>query len=68
MAYWAATRLEANRENKAEFFLQLFGYETYLPKVRWRDRRRRTKTGPLFPGYIFTRIELQWRTSACVLA
>jgi transcription antitermination factor NusG len=61
MAYWAATRLEANRENKAEFFLQQAGYEVYLPKVRWRTRRRRTRISPLIPGYCFVRIEQLWR-------
>jgi transcription antitermination factor NusG len=60
MAYWAATRLEANRERVAQFFLEQAGYEVYLPLVRWRTRRRRTRVTPLFPGYCFTRIELQW--------
>ena len=41
MAYCMATRLQAHCENKAEFFLQKFGYETYLPKVRWRTSRTR---------------------------
>jgi len=60
MAYWAATRLEANREKVAQFFLEQAGFEVYLPLVRWRTRRRRTRVTPLFPGYCFTRIELQW--------
>jgi len=60
MAYWAATRLEANREKVAQFFLEQAGFEVYLPLVRWRTRRRRTRVTPLFPGYCFTRTELQW--------
>jgi hypothetical protein len=62
MAYWMATRLQAHCENKAEFFLQQFGYETYLPKVRWRtSRTRATRVSALFPGYIFVRVERLWR-------
>ena len=64
MGYWIATRLQAHCENKAEFFLQLFGYETYLPKVRWRTGRGRTRSrrvSALFPGYIFVRVEQLWR-------
>jgi hypothetical protein len=44
----------------AQFFLEQAGYEVYLPLVRWRTRRRCTRVTPLFPGYCFTRIELQW--------
>src|SRR5262245_52805913 len=52
MAYWTATRLQAHRESKAEFFLRQFGFETYLPRVRYRTSRKRlSKTAPLFPGY-----------------
>jgi hypothetical protein len=61
MAYWAATRLEANRERVAQRFLEQAGYEVYLPKVRWRTRRRRTRVSPLFPGYAFVGIEQLWR-------
>jgi hypothetical protein len=59
--YWAATRLDARREKVAQYFLEQAGYEVYLPKVRWRTRRRATRVSPLFPGYLFTRIELQLR-------
>lgn len=65
MAYWAATRLEARREKLAQYFLEEAGYEVYLPKVWQRRRRggRRFKAlSPLFPGYLFTRIELPWRS------
>src|SRR5262245_15749426 len=59
MAYWAATRLEANRERVAQRFLELAGYEVYLPLVRLCNRR--TRVSPLFPGYTFVRIEQLWR-------
>jgi len=63
MAYWAATQTEAHRERVAERFLKQFGFEVYLPRVwqRWhRFGRRINVRAPYFPGYIFTRIELQW--------
>jgi transcription antitermination factor NusG len=65
MAYWAATQLEPHRERVAQFFLQQFGFEVYLPWVRryqMRWRRRIEFLTPLFPGYCFTRIELQWHS------
>jgi transcription antitermination factor NusG len=63
MAYWAATQLQAHRERVAEHFLQQFGFEVYLPRVRRhriRWRRRIEYFTPYFPGYGFTRIKLQW--------
>jgi hypothetical protein len=46
----------------AQYFLEQAGYEVYLPLVRWRtSRTRATRVSALFPGYLFTRIELQWR-------
>jgi transcriptional antiterminator RfaH len=62
MAYWAATRLEANHERVAQFFLEQTGYEVHLPLVRWRTSRTRAKrVSALFPGYIFVRVEQLWR-------
>jgi transcription antitermination factor NusG len=48
----------------AQYFLEQAGFEVYLPKISYRRRykgRRLTVLSPLFPGYLFTRIELQWR-------
>jgi len=62
MPYWAATQTEAHRERVAERFLKQFGFEVYLPRVwqRWhRFGRRINVRQPYFPGYCFTRIELQ---------
>jgi transcriptional antiterminator RfaH len=63
MPYWAAARLQPNREALALHFLHLNGFTTYLPRLR----ERRVKHGrwfdytpPLFPGYAFVSIELQW--------
>ena len=60
--YWAATQLQAHREHAAEYFLKQFGFEVYLPWQRhyWHRWGRRVEhLAPLFPGYCFTRIELQ---------
>jgi transcriptional antiterminator RfaH len=62
-AYWATVQFQPHRERVAEHFLRLFGFEVYLPCVRryqTRWRRRIERLTPLFPGYCFTRIELQW--------
>jgi transcription antitermination factor NusG len=47
----------------AQYFLERAGFEVYLPRIRQPQRRynRRVEiTRPFFPGYCFTRIELQW--------
>jgi transcription antitermination factor NusG len=65
MAYWVATQLQPRRERVAEHFLRLFGFEVYLPRVRRyqiRWHRRIETLRPYFPGYGFTRIELQWHS------
>jgi transcriptional antiterminator RfaH len=67
MGFWCAARLQAQREHLALRFLALNGYETYFPQIR---EQRRTPRGrkievrsPLFPGYCFVAIELQWHTA-----
>lgn len=66
MAYWCACRLQPQREALALHCLGLNGYETYYPRIR----DRRTRFGrtielrpPLFPGYSFIAIELQWHSA-----
>jgi transcriptional antiterminator RfaH len=61
VAFWAATRLETRREKVAQFFLEQAGFEVYVTKIRYRRCRRIELLSPLLPGYLFTRIELQWR-------
>jgi transcriptional antiterminator RfaH len=66
MSYWAAARLVPRREALALHCLDLAGYETYLPRLRERRvsrGRRITVTPPLFPGYCFILIQLQWHTA-----
>jgi transcriptional antiterminator RfaH len=66
MAYWAAARLQPRHEALALHCLGLAGYETYLPRLRERRvsrGRRIIVTPPLFPGYCFIWIRLQWHTA-----
>ena len=63
MPYWTAIRLQPRREQLALKFLKLGGFETYFPRIRERRMvrgRRVMTTPPLFPGYAFLCIELQW--------
>ena len=66
MAYWAAARLVPRQEALALHCLGLAGYETYLPRLRERRvsrGRKITVTPPLFPGYCFILIQLQWHSA-----
>jgi transcriptional antiterminator RfaH len=63
VAYWAVSRLALNHERLALHCLTLAGFTTYLPRLRERRMshgRRIERRPPLFPGYCFTWIELQW--------
>jgi transcriptional antiterminator RfaH len=66
MGYWTAAQLMPRQEALALHCLKLAGYETYLPRLRERRvsrGRRITVTPPLFPGYLFILIQLQWHTA-----
>jgi transcriptional antiterminator RfaH len=66
MAFWTCARLEPQREHVAMHFLGLNGYETYLPRLREYRRSHGRKIEvrpPLFPGYAFIAIELQWHAA-----
>jgi transcriptional antiterminator RfaH len=52
MAYWAVARTLIRRESFAGERLETAGFEIFVP---------RTRSGPLFPGYLFVRIENRWR-------
>jgi transcriptional antiterminator RfaH len=61
--FWCAARLLPQREAAATQCLGLAGFETYLPRLRERRlvRGRRVEVSPpLFPGYLFIWIEVQW--------
>jgi transcriptional antiterminator RfaH len=47
-AYWACALTEVHRERVAVRFLEMAGYETYMP---WLGTKRNVV--PLFPGYVF---------------
>lgn len=59
MAYWAVAQTESQREHVAANFLKQENYETYLPKISVKQGARE-RTVPLFPTYIFVRIEERW--------
>jgi transcriptional antiterminator RfaH len=60
---WSVVRLEPHREKLALHFLALNGFTTYLPRireVRVQYGRRIGYLVPLFPGYCFVVVQLQW--------
>ena len=70
MAFWAAAQLVPQRDRLAEHFLQQAGFEIYAPRLRQpgiRNGRKVVATPPLFPGYLFVFIRLQWHTARWVL-
>jgi transcriptional antiterminator RfaH len=73
MSYWCAARLQAQHEQYALHCLGVAGYQSYYPRLRVRRARFGRKVEilpPLFPGYAFIAIELQWhaaRWCPCVI-
>jgi transcriptional antiterminator RfaH len=66
MAFWAVARLQTHRERLALHCLGLAGYVTYVPRIRARrviGGRKVSEAAPLFPGYCFLTIELQWHVA-----
>lgn len=70
MDQWYVAHTKAHEENKALFHLQRQGFQTYLPryrKSRRHARRVETVVCPLFPRYLFIRMDVactQWRSVA----
>jgi transcription antitermination factor NusG len=59
--HWYVIQTQSRREDKVETALARKGLEAFLPKVTYPSRRRDRKvilTAPLFPGYLFLRVEL----------
>jgi transcriptional antiterminator RfaH len=59
--HWYAVNSKPRQENLAEQNLQRLGVETFYPQLRQNKvirRRRQTVIGPLFPGYLFVRFNL----------
>jgi transcriptional antiterminator RfaH len=65
-SFWCAARLMSRREAYATYCLGLAGFETYLPRLREvrtiRGRKVEVRP-PLFPGYVFIAIILQWHAA-----
>ena len=63
--YWSVCRLRPHRESVALYWLALKGFECYCPHIRdlhIRHGRQIERRPPLFPGYAFVWIQLQWST------
>jgi transcriptional antiterminator RfaH len=64
--YWACAQLVVSQSALALHCLELAGYEVYVPRLRVyrRSYGRQIETHPpLFPGYCFVLVELQWHTA-----
>src|SRR5262249_34567502 len=55
MGFWAVVQCETQREHAVRLLLMRAGLETYLPRIRVRNR-----IAPLFAGYVFVRLT-PWR-------
>ena len=66
MPYWAAAQLQPRRDHFAEHYLRQIGFEVYLPRLRQPRTlhgRKVVAAPPLFPGYAFVFIRMQWHTA-----
>ena len=68
MNRWYVVHTQPSGEDKAAFHLRNQGFEAYLPRYRRRirhARREKIVLRPLFPRYLFVRLDLekdQWRS------
>lgn len=62
-AGWYAIRVKSNRDQVVTVSLADKGYETFLPKCRMGlgSGTAARKLGPLFPGYVFCRFDVNRR-------
>jgi transcriptional antiterminator RfaH len=67
MAYWAVAQLQPQREAFALSMLARADFQVYAPRLReWRTMRggrQQQYELPLFPGYAFLLIQLQWHAA-----
>ena len=69
MRCWYAVQTKPRKEAIAELHLRRQHFETYLPKVLLRKRRRAKWTKvvePLFPRYLFIRVDPEESSLAAV--
>ncbi|SEB85572.1 transcriptional antiterminator RfaH [Rhizobiales bacterium GAS191] len=65
MGYWSVAQLQPHRTQVAMHFLELNGFEPYVPRIRTTARKNGHDGSTwLFPGYGFIHIEMQWRAAA----
>lgn len=68
MELWYVAQTQMRGEQRAQVNLERQGFHTYLPRYRRERRharRRDVVRAPLFPGYIFVRLDLEtapWRS------
>jgi transcriptional antiterminator RfaH len=68
MDIWYVAQTQVRAEDRARVNLERQGFHTYLPRYkreRRHARRRDIVQAPLFPGYIFVRLDLEsapWRS------
>jgi len=55
MSFWAVCQAEPHREHLVRLMLMRLGFETYMPRIKIRNR-----ISLLFPTYIFVRIVDRW--------
>ena len=61
MAFWACAQLIPGHERMALHCLErVAGFEVYAPRIRAPRTARNKDPRPLFPGYAFVLIVLQW--------
>jgi len=67
MEHWYAVHTKARDEQLAEENLQRQGFNTFLPRIKAARRRRgrwHEVIEPLFPGYLFIRLDLLLQDSS----
>jgi transcription antitermination factor NusG len=55
VSFWAVVQAEAQREHAARLLLMRHGFETYMPRIKVRNR-----ISLLFPTYVFVRVIDRW--------
>src|SRR3989442_4949486 len=68
---WYTVHTKTQHERVAELHLQQLGVETFYPQLKQRKvirRRAETRIGPLFPGYLFARFQLDTHYRAVTYA
>jgi transcription antitermination factor NusG len=58
LSYWTAAVTRQHQEQRAAHHIEIQGFKYYLPLMLQRGRR----TVPLFPGYIFVKVQSGWRS------